>query len=89
MAKPLIKYFGDEYPFPKKTLPKWMVWLVAPMVNSAMTRKMVSYNVNYPWRADNSKSIQELGMNYRPLDESMIDFFRQMIEVEMVVPSKK
>jgi dihydroflavonol-4-reductase len=89
MAKPLIKHFGDEYPFPKKTLPKWMVWLVAPLVNSAMTRKMVSYNVNYPWRADNSKGIQELGMSYRSLDESMIDFFQQMIEVKMVTPSKK
>jgi len=48
-----------------------------------------SYNVNYPWRADNSKSIRELGMRYRSLDESMIDFFQQMVEVGIVTPSKK
>ncbi len=89
MAKPLIEHYGDAYPFPKKTLPKWMVWLVAPMVNSAMTRKMISYNVNHPWRADNTKSIRELGMRYRSLDESMIAFFQQMVEVGRVTPSKK
>jgi dihydroflavonol-4-reductase len=89
MAKPLIKRYGDAYPFPKKTLPKWMVWLLAPVVNSAMTRKMVSHNVNYPWRADNAKSIRELSMSYRSLDESMIDFFQQLIEVGLVTPSKK
>ena len=31
-----------------------------------MTRKIVSLNVNVPWKADNSKSIRELGMTYRP-----------------------
>ena len=89
MAKPLVKRYGDAYPFPKKTLPKWMVWLLAPVVNSAMTRKMVSHNVNHPWRADNAKSIRELSMSYRSLDESMIDFFQQMIEIGLVTPSKK
>ena len=89
MAKPLIAQFGDAYPFPKKTLPKWLVWLVAPMVNAGMTRKMVGLNVNHPWRADNSKSIRELGMQYRPLAESMVDFFQQMIDAGAVAPGKK
>ena len=89
LAKPLIDRFGDAYPFPKRILPKWLVWLVAPMVNAAMTRKMVSRNVNYPWRADNSKSIRELGMQYRPLDVSMVDFFQQMIDAGTVSPAGK
>ena len=89
MAKPLIARFGDTYPFPKKTLPKWLVWLVAPMVNAGMTRKMVGRNVNHSWRADNSKSLRELGMQYRPLEESMVDFFQQMIDAGTVLPGKK
>lgn len=89
MAKPLIAHFGGAYPFPKKTLPKWLVWLVAPMVNAGMTRKMVGRNVNHPWRADNSKSIRELGMQYRPLEASMVDFFQQMIDAGTVSPVKK
>ena len=89
MAKPLIERYGDAYPFPKRILPKWMVWLIGPILNPALTRKTISNNVNYPWRADNSKSIRELGMRYRSLDESMIDFFQQMIDVGIVTPSKK
>ncbi len=89
MARPLIERFGNAFPFPKKALPKWLVWLVAPMVNPGMTRKMVGRNVNHPWRADNSKSIRELGMQYRSIDESMVDFFQQMIDAGTVSPEKK
>lgn len=89
MAKPLIEHYGMAYPFPRKALPKWLVWLVAPMVTPGMTRKMVSRNVNYPWRADNTKSIRELGMTYRPIEESMTDFFQQMIDAGKVAPAIK
>ena len=80
MAEALVEKYGEKYPIPKKTLPKWLVWLAAPMVNKAMTRKSVQLNVNYPFKADNSKSIESLGMKYRPLKESMNDFFQQMVE---------
>lgn len=89
MAGPLIAHFGDAYPFPKKALPKWLVWLFAPLVNAGMTRNMVARNVNHPWRADHSKSVLELGMQYRPLEESMVDFFQQMIDAGTVSPAKK
>lgn len=88
MAKPLIERYGNAYPFPKKALPKWLVWLVGPMMNAGMTRKMVSRNVNLPWQADNSKGIRELGIKYRPLETSMVDFFEQMIDTGLVSPKK-
>ena len=31
-------------------------------------------------KGDNSKSIRELGMTYRPLAETMNDFFQQVID---------
>lgn len=80
MAAILRRHFGDTYPIPEKTLPKWLVWLVAPMVEREMTRKMVTRNVGITWRADNSKSVRELGVTYRPLEESLVDMFQQMID---------
>ncbi len=80
MAEALLDKFGDDYPIPRKVMPKWLVWLVAPMVNKAMTRKWVSRNVNLPWKGDNSRSVQDLGVQYRPMKDSMIDFFEQMID---------
>ncbi len=80
MAEALIDKFGNDYPIPRKVMPKWLVWLVAPMVDKAMTRKWVSRNVNLPWKGDNSKGVRDLGMTYRPMKESMIDFFQQLID---------
>lgn len=66
-------------PLPKRKLPKFLVVLMAPSVG--MTRKMARLNVGHPWHADNSKSVKELGMKYRPLKETMVDFFQQLNQV--------
>lgn len=89
MATTLLEKYGDKYPIPRKAMPKWLVWLVAPMIDKTITRKWVVRNVNVPWKGDNSKSIQELGMNYRPLQESMTDFFQQAVESGLIPQTKK
>lgn len=76
LAKDLRDHYGDQYPFPKKTLPKWLVWLVGPM--QGMARKAVSRNIGYPWRADNSKSKAELNIVYGPIKQATIEMFEQM-----------
>ncbi len=86
LAAALRAHYGEAYPFPKKTLPKWLVWLVGPIMDASMTRTMISRNVNHPWRADNSKSVKELGMTYRPMEESIVDFFQQMIDTGTLEP---
>ena len=88
LAETLIDKFGNDYPIPRKVMPKWLVWLVAPMVNKAMTRKIISLNINQPWIGDNSKGVRELDMRYRPMNESMIDFFQQMIDSGLLQPAK-
>ncbi len=88
MAQTLLEKYGDDYPIPKKVMPKWLVWLVAPMVNKAMTRKIISLNVDLPWKGDNSKGIRELGMKYRSLKDSMEEMFQQMIDSGLVPPPK-
>lgn len=84
MAACLEEKYGKNYPLPRRTLPKWLTWLVGPMINKALTRKAVARNIGLRWVADNSKSINELNMSYRPLKESMEDFFAQMIESGLV-----
>ena len=80
LAAPLRKHFGDAYPFPTRTMPKWLVWLTGPLINKAMTRKIVSRNVGLPWKADHSKGVRELGLSYRPLEETVVDFFQQLVD---------
>ena len=56
VAAILREAFGERFPFPKRTLPKWLVWMVGPMINKSLTRKTVGRNVNLPWRGDHGKS---------------------------------
>ncbi|MCF4099673.1 NAD-dependent epimerase/dehydratase family protein [Maritalea mediterranea] len=71
--------FGEHYPFAKGYLPKWLVWLIGPMANKALTREMVAKNVDHPWAADNSKSKEALGLTYRPLEPALEDMFQQLL----------
>jgi len=79
LGKALIEKYGDRYPVPRKSLPKWAVWLAGPIV-SGIPRKFVTNNVDVKWRADNSKSKRVLGVTYRPIRDSMEDMFQQMID---------
>ena len=76
----LLQPHFPRYPLPKFALPKAMAWLFGPFANKAMTRKIVSRNVGYRFMADNSKGIRELGMSYRPAEESLREFFQQLID---------
>lgn len=84
LAQTLYEDFGQEYKVPNKALPKWLLSLIGPVVNKAITRKFVKNNVNVSWRADNSKSIKELNMNYRPLKETLTDSFEVLIDNNLV-----
>ncbi len=78
--------YGDQYPLPKKNLPKWLVWLMAPM--SGLTRQYVKDNVGHPWKADNTKSREQLGMQYRPIKDTINEFFQQIIDTGVFNKSK-
>lgn len=80
LAQTLRPAFGDDYPLPTRALPKWLLWLVGPLVDKSMTRQIVARNIEIPWRADNSRSRKELGVSYRPLDQSMTEFFQQLAD---------
>lgn len=80
IAQVLYKSYGDKYKVPNNALPKWLLYIVGPMVNKAITRKFVKNNVNISWKADNTKSRKELGVDYRPLNETLKDSFEVLIK---------
>ena len=82
----LRRNFGPEWPFPTRNLPKWLVWLVGPMINKALSRKMVRLNVGLPAKFDNAKTKADLGMTYRPLEDTVRDMFQQLVDHGVLKP---
>jgi len=80
MGLSLHEKFGKEYPLPKKAIPKWLIMLIGPMMNKLMTRKMLRNNINHEWKADNSKIKKELGISFRPMQETMQDGFQVLVD---------
>lgn len=80
IGQTLQQKFGTKWPFPKSTAPKWLLWLFGPIVNKLFTRKVISKNVNHAWKADNSRSKEKLGINYRSTETAITDMFAQMVE---------
>ena len=80
MGTTLLPKYGDKFPLPKKALPKWLLMIVGPMTNKLFTRKFIRNNVNIPWKADNSKIKKDLGIEFRPMKETMEDSFQVLID---------
>ena len=81
----LSEKYGKDFPLPKKEFFKWLLWLVGPIVDKTFSRKMISLNMGHKWRADNSKSIEKLGMKYSSLKDSTEEMFQQMIDEGQIV----
>jgi dihydroflavonol-4-reductase len=86
MAAALRAKFGDQFRISDKQMPKFVVWLFGPMINSALTRKRVAESVGIDFIADHSKSVRELGIEYRPMADSVVDLFQQLIDAGRLKP---
>lgn len=82
LAEMLRASYGNRYPFPKRTLPNGIIWLMAPL--AGLSRKMVSKNMGQPWKVDNSKSIRDLGITYRNVNKSITEMFEQMVKAGLI-----
>ena len=88
LAKALLPKYGDTFPLPKKALPKWLLLLVGPMINKLLTRRYIRNNMNIPFKADNSKIKKELGIQFRPMKETMEETFQRLIDENILKPGK-
>ena len=80
LSQMLQDKYGEDFPLPNKELPKWLIWFVGPFIDKTMTRKMIAKNMGHRWRADNGKSREKLGIEYRSIRSSINEMFQQMID---------
>jgi dihydroflavonol-4-reductase len=74
--------FGWSMAFPTFEAPKLMIKLAAPV--AGLTRKFVDLNVGWPIAFDSSRATKELGIDFRPAEESVVEHFQQMIDDGLV-----
>lgn len=82
MANVLRKHFGENYFFPRFNAPKFALWLVSPILG--LDRKFIKNNVGYPLKFDNSYAKKDLQMEFRPVAQTIIEHFQQMLEQGVV-----
>ena len=80
----LLDKYGNDYPLPKKAIPKWLIVLIGPFVNKLYSRKFLRNNVDIPWNADNTKIKKDLKIKFRPLKETMEDSFQTLIDAQVI-----
>lgn len=80
-------HFGNHWKFPMMVAPKPIVWLIGP--TQGITRKFVSRNVGHPLVFNNSYTEKDLGMKFRPIKETVIDHFQQMLDDGLVRDKRK
>lgn len=84
MVKPIHAKYGKQYPMSAKALPKWLIWTFGPMMDKALERKYIARNVNHKFTADNSKAVKELGLSFKPLDQTMVESFDVLVENKLI-----
>lgn len=78
IAHVLKKEFGDKYPIPKKELPKFMFYLVGPFMGFSwkFTRKNIGHKITF----NNKYTRENLGMEFLPVEQTIVDHAKQVIE---------
>lgn len=70
----MAKILKEEYPslpIPGKILPKWLLMALGPLMG--ISGRFVRANLGIPFRLDNTKSREALGMTYLPLKTTLKD----------------
>ena len=78
LSRALRARFGSRLSFPSRELPKFLIKLAAPV--GGLSRKFVERNVGWPLCFDNSRTVAELGITFRPAAESVVEHFQEMID---------
>ncbi len=74
--------FDGEYKFPRRTLPNWLLYIFGPL--QGVTAKFVKNNMGVPMYFNNSKSKKNLKIKYRPINETLVDHFQQLINDQLI-----
>lgn len=77
-----------QYPIPRISalVPRWAAWLVLPYMRQGLDRATVWRNLNVDLYLQPSK---QLPIHYRPLKETLVDMYQQMIDAGAVKPGPR
>lgn len=78
MAKLIRPYHRKPYLLPRFQLPHWMIRLVGPFFG--LTQDYIREHLGIRFTADNHRSIEELGIVYRPAEEMLAEHYRSWQE---------
>jgi nucleoside-diphosphate-sugar epimerase len=71
MAEIMLDYFGGKYKVPRRNLPDWLLYLVGPRLG--FSHRFLRGNLGFEPQFDASRSVNELGLSYRPVQETIVD----------------
>jgi nucleoside-diphosphate-sugar epimerase len=78
ITEKLVSQYGTRYNISTRKLPKILFYIAGPLMGFSL--KFVRRNVSIPIKIDNSRSIEELGMAFRPIEATISD---QVEQIEM------
>ena len=73
MSKIIRKHHRRPLLLPKNTIPDWIVRLIGPLFGLSQSYIRNHLGIRFP--LDNQRSIQELGLSYRPIAETLKDHY--------------
>jgi nucleoside-diphosphate-sugar epimerase len=82
MGQVLQEKFNNRLPVSSRVLPKFMMYLVGPMLG--LNWKYVSRNIGIPLHFSNEKIKSELGLEFRPASESIVEHLEQLVDDGLV-----
>lgn len=76
MAAVMRARFGEDFKLPKRPLSNWLLYLIGPWVG--FSRRFLRGNLGYAPQFDVSRSIEELGLSYHPVEETIVDMVESL-----------
>ena len=73
----LRKRYAAAYPLPKRNLPAFLSYMLGPFLGFSW--KMLRGSLGIPFAYDNAYAKQDLGVTFRPLEETAADHIDQLI----------
>eukprot|EP00980_Cylindrotheca_fusiformis_P012350 scaffold3031_cov102-Cylindrotheca_fusiformis.AAC.10 len=64
-----------DYPLPKRKIHWLLLWLIAPFIG--MERRTIWRGVDIEYDAKNDKSVNDFGIEYVPMEKTLLDMFHQ------------
>lgn len=77
IARVLRKVHKRPWLLPWYQLPNWLVMTFGPIWG--LGRDYMRKHLGISFKLDNSRSIEELGMTYRPIEETLVDHYRSWL----------